>query len=225
MTTGAVVLAAGRGTRFGATEPKQFALLAGRPLVTYSVETFVAHRDIDSVWVVGGADDLERLRLSVVPDSSVRFVAGGLERTDSVAAAVAEADGAVDRLLVHDAARPLVPAAVVSRVIEALDNADAVATVIPATDTMVELDRGQIVRTPDRSTMFALQTPQGFRTDVLAEAYRRRAGEIFTDDVSLVAAKIEGSIVRTVPGDPTLLKVTTRADLLTLEAWLAEPRT
>lgn len=221
MTTGAVVLAAGRGTRFGATDPKQFALLAGRPLVAYSVKAFVTHQAMDVVWVVGGEDDLERLRAAIPSDSSVRFVAGGKERTDSVEAALAEAEGVVDHLLVHDAARPLLPAVVISRVIDALDAADAVATVIPATDTMIELDHGRIVRTPDRSKMFALQTPQGFRADVLAEAYRRRAGEIFTDDVSLVAAMVPDAVTATVAGDPALHKVTTPQDLTLLGSWLA----
>jgi len=219
MTTGAVVLAAGHGRRFGGDVSKQFVPLAGRPVVTHSVDALIDHPAVDDVWVVGSADELQRLR-EATSDRAGRYLTGGAQRTDSTRAAVAAADGVFDLLLVHDAARPLLDATVITRVVQALSTADAVATAVPVADTIVEVEDGRHVQTLDRSRLGALQTPQGFRTTVLADAYRRSKGEQFTDDVSFVAATVPGVVTAMVAGDPALHKLTTPQDLAVLEAWL-----
>ena len=222
MTTVAVVLAAGRGQRFGGPVSKQYALLAGRPVVAHAVEAFAIHPAIDLVWVVGALDEIDHLRDVVEPHAD-DVLPGGAERFDSVAAAVAAAERhGVDRMLVHDAARPLVPASVITRVVQALDSgADAVATVVPLSDTVVELNDGAYVGTPERSRLFAMQTPQGFALAALAGAHKARGQRHFTDDVSMVAALVPDASIATVQGDVVLHKVTTSADLTTLEAWIA----
>lgn len=223
MTTVAVVLAAGRGRRFGGPVSKQYAMLAGRPVVTRAVEAFAMHPAIDQVWAVGASDELEHLRDLTAPHVD-NVLVGGSERSESVAAAVAAATSdhpCVDRLLVHDAARPLVPASVISRVVQALDDgADAVATAVPLNDTVVELNEGTYGGTLDRSRLAALQTPQGFTRAALSAAHAMRSDRHFTDDVSMVAALVEGASVAIVAGDAMLQKVTTALDLTSLEAWL-----
>lgn len=220
MTTVAVVLAAGRSRRFGGDRPKQYVDVGGRPVVAHSVAALDQHPGVDAVWVVGAADELDRLRAATA-DVGDRYLAGGAERIDSVRAAVLETDDGVDRVLVHDAARPLLAPDVVDRVLAALATADAVATVLPVTDTIVEIHDGAM-RTPDRSSLFQLQTPQGFRGDVLREAYRRADGRVFTDDVSLVAELVPDAVVTTVEGDRRLHKVTTAADLVAVRAWFEQ---
>lgn len=222
MTTVAVVLAAGRGQRFGGPISKQYALVSGRPVVVRAVQAFADHPAIDLVWVVGAADEIDHLRELVVPYAD-DVLPGGSERFDSVAAAVAEAElRGIDHIVVHDAARPLVPASVIARVVQALDDgADAVATVVPLNDTVVELDDGAYAGTPERSRLFAMQTPQGFTLTALAAAHRARGQRHFTDDVSMVAALVPDASIATVQGHVVLHKVTTSADLTTLEAWIA----
>ncbi len=150
-------------------------------------------------------------------------VAGGDDRTESVRCGLAAlpADVAFDCVLVHDAARPFVPAVVVARVVEAvLAGADAVIPVLPVTDTIKRVDDdGQVVDTPDRSALVAVQTPQGFRPDVLRRAHATAAGPA-TDDAALVERL--GLPVDTVEGSQESLKITRPADLLIAEAILNE---
>jgi 2-C-methyl-D-erythritol 4-phosphate cytidylyltransferase len=151
---------------------------------------------------------------------SVRVVAGGAERVDSCRAALAAVNSEVDIVLVHDAARALTPSGLIDAVASAvIAGASAVVPVVPVTDTVREVDpAGRVVRTPDRSTLRAVQTPQGFRRDVLARAYALE-GLLVTDDAGMVEAL--GVEVTTVPGDSEAFKVTTPADLVLAEALLA----
>lgn len=219
--TVAVVLAAGAGRRAGADDPKQLRLLAGRPVVAHAVAAFAQHPGVHEVWVVGSAELLDTLR-TVLVSGVDRFVLGGRTRSDSVACALAEADDGVDRMLVHDAARPGLPTDVVDRVLGALDELDAVATVVPVSDTLAVLEDGVLRPGPERATLVAHQTPQGFRTDALRRAHeaRQAVSREFTDDVTLVAELVEGSRVGAVAGDPRLHKITTAEDLAVVEALL-----
>lgn len=223
MTTVAAVLAAGRGHRFGGAAAKQHHLLGGRPVLTHSVGAFAAHDRIDEVWIVGPPDGLDRI-WAECGSAVARVVAGGATRTESVARLVAALGAGVDRLIVHDAARPLVPDAVTTRVLDALDRADAVATVVPVVDTVVRLEADSIVDHLDRSTLRALQTPQGFRVDALRRGFAALAATAsqpaFTDDVSLVAQLVPDAVITTVAGDPRLHKITLPIDLVLVEALL-----
>jgi 2-C-methyl-D-erythritol 4-phosphate cytidylyltransferase len=153
----------------------------------------------------------------LVPDALV--VAGGAERQDSVAAALAALPAEVDLVLVHDAARALVPVEVVEDVVAALRRgAQAVVPVVPVSDTVKQVDpAGTVVRTLPREDLRAVQTPQGFQRSVL-EAAHRAAGASLTDDAGLVEAL--GVPVATVPGSPYAFKVTTPFDLVLAEAVL-----
>ena len=202
MSVVGIVPAAGAGERLGADVPKAFAFLAGRPMLDWSLD--VLREVCDRVVVAVPPDRVEP------PD----FVAGGVTRSDSVRNAVDAAPEA-SVFVVHDAARPLVTADLVRRCIDALDGWDGVIAAIPVTDTVKEVEDGEIVRTPDRARLWAAQTPQVFRADAL----RRAAGEA-TDDAALVETM--GGRVRVVEGMRENLKVTTPLDARVAEILLAD---
>ena len=219
MTTAAIVAAAGSGERLGAGVPKALVRLGDQTLLQLSV---AALRDagIDVIIVTAPAQSVAEFAL-LVPSAQV--VAGGQMRQDSVRAGLLALPGDVDVVLVHDAARALVPVDVVQRVLAAIhDGADAVIPVVPLADTVKEVDgEGAVVRTVDRVSMRAVQTPQGFRRSVLERAHA--AGmTAATDDAALVEAL--GVTVRTVDGSPEALKVTTPTDLAVAEGILARRR-
>jgi len=220
----AIVVAAGSGTRLGAGVPKAFALLEGRSLVERALDGLAASGVVDGAVVAVPAGRTDEFTLVLSGTSlPVTVVAGGAERSDSVRNALT-AVGDADYVLVHDAARPLTPPEVVTRVVTALrDGHPAVIPALPLTDTVKAVDaNGAVLGTPERAGLRAVQTPQGFRTDVLRRANEHTAGHVFTDD----AAAVEhiGNPVQTVPGDPLAFKITTPLDLLTARAVLAEER-
>ena len=202
MSVVGIVPAAGAGERLGADVPKAFAVLGGRPMVEWSLE--VLREVCDRVVVAVPADRVEP------PD----FVAGGTTRSQSVRNALDAAPEA-SICVVHDAARPMVTADLVRRCLDALEGVDGVIAAVPVTDTVKEVEDGDVVRTPDRGRLWAAQTPQVFRADAL----RRAAGEA-TDDASLVEAM--GGRVRVVEGIRENFKVTTPLDARVAEMLLAD---
>lgn len=221
-TVAAILVAAGSGSRLGAEVPKAFVTVGGRSLLAHAVARFAGHAAVDSVVVVAPADRLDEARhLAGVP-----AVAGGATRQESVAAglaAIGSADRGADFVLVHDVARPFVPTSVIDAVVEALRaGADAVIPVVPIHDTVRRLDSdGALAGVVDRSTLVAVQTPQGFRRTVLVEAHRRGAELAATDDAGLVEA-IGGHVVA-VPGADESFKITAPLDLARADALLRAP--
>ena len=216
---GVLLPAAGRGERLGPGTPKALRLLAGEPLLVHAVRSLRAAPSPGPVVVAappGEQDDVAAL-LAGFPD--VVVVAGGAERQAAVALALAALPASVSLVLVHDAARCLVPAAVVEAVVAALRaGAPAVVPVLAVADTVKQVDAaGAVVRTVPRADLRAVQTPQGFARDVLERAHRSAAPGA-TDDASLVEAL--GLPVVTVPGAQEAFKVTRPLDLLVAEAVL-----
>lgn len=214
---GLVIVAAGSGTRLGHDHPKAFVELGGRSLLAHALDRLASAAD--DVVVVGPPTHLEQALAQVERmGPGTRVVPGGATRTGSVAAGMA-ALGAVDVIAVHDAARPLVDAAALRRAVAAVvDGADASAPALPVTDTLKEVADGEVViRTVDRASLRAVQTPQVFRAEVLHAAHAR--GVDATDDLALVEAG--GGTVVLVPGSARYLKVTYPDDLLLAEAFLA----
>ena len=201
MSVVGIIPAAGAGERLGADVPKAFAVLGGRPMVEWSLDVL---REVCDRVVVAVPPDRAR-----PPD----FVAGGDTRSQSVRNALDAAPEA-SVVVVHDAARPLVTVALVRRCIDALEGYDGVIAAIPVTDTVKEVEDGAVIRTPDRGRLWAAQTPQVFRADVLRRA---SAGEA-TDDAALVEAL--GGRVRVVKGAPENFKITTSLDVRVAEALL-----
>ncbi len=211
MTTAALIVAAGTGSRSGSALPKQFAVLAGRAMLAWSYEALAAHPAIDRV-LVAIAPGQEALLRAAVPEAE--YVIGGAERRDSVAAGLAVLDGAT-RVLVHDAARPFVPAAVVDRLLAALDAADGAIPVLPVADTLVATDGATV----PRDSLRRVQTPQAFRAAALAAAHAQWDGTVATDDAQMVRAL--GKTVAMVEGAAMLDKITYPADFAAAEARVA----
>ncbi len=202
----------------GEATPKALLLLAGEPLLVHAVRGLRACAQIGPLIVAAPGERLEEVTALLAP-YDVTVVAGGVERQESVALAVAALPDDVDTVLVHDAARALTPVGVIERVLAALAaGADAVIPVLPVHDTLKQVSGDDVLCTVDRANLRAVQTPQGFRRDVLARAHAA-ATDALTDDAALVEAL--GRTVRTVPGAEEAFKVTRPFDLQLAEALLA----
>lgn len=214
--TVAVVPAAGAGKRLKAGVPKAFFQLAGRTLVERAVTGMQESGVIDRVVIAVPADRTDQAKL-ILGGEDVEVVAGGASRTESVRLALA-AVGDPRFVLVHDAARPLTPPALIVRVVEALHAGhSAVVPALPVTDTVKAVDaNGAVLGTPERAGLRAVQTPQGFATDLLLRAYERAGDAAFTDDSAMV--ENIGGQVQTVDGDPLAFKITNPLDLTLAQA-------
>ncbi len=208
-----VVVAAGAGARFGGATPKQYVTLSGRRVLDHTLSRV---RDLvgSNVVLVVAADrvhDVEPLATSVV--------VGGATRSESVRAGLAAVPDSADIILVHDAARPLLTAEVVTALLEAVHaGADGAIPGIAVTDTIKRVRAGFVVETPPRAELVAVQTPQAFRAESLRAVHA--AGGDATDDAALIEAA--GGKVSVVAGTSALRKVTTAADLEFLEALLEQ---
>ena len=216
----ALIVAAGQGMRTAAALPKQYAMLAGTTIVARAVDAFAAHPDIDAIYVVIGAGQHDLLSDALAGRTITKVVEGGANRIDSVRAgleAIAAAGGA-HSVFIHDAARPLLPSAVIDRLVAALEGADCAVPVLPVNDTLALCDDnlGDVV---DRSRLVRIQTPQAARFSAAMTAHRSWAGGIATDDAQMLRAA--GFSVITVEGDAMLEKITHAADFAAAEARLS----
>ena len=216
MTVGVVVPAAGAGTRLGPGAPKALRLLAGEPLLVHAVRRLRACTDVGPVVVAAPSEHVAEVA-ALLDGLGATVVAGGAERQDSVRLGLAALPADVDLVLVHDAARALVPLAVVEAVVAALHaGAPAVVPVVAVPDTVKRVAGDVVVETLPRAELRAVQTPQGFVREVLEQAHA--ASGPATDDASMVEAL--GVRVVTVAGAPEAFKVTTALDLAVAEAVL-----
>ena len=217
-TVAAVLVAAGDGRRLGADLPKAFVTVADRTLLEHAVARFVEHPDVRDLVVVVPPGLVESAAQHV-PGHTV--VAGGSTRQESVARGLAALAEDVTVVLVHDVARPFVPAEVISRVVAALAaGADGVVPVMPVTDTLRECGPAGLIGAPvDRAGLVGVQTPQGFRRDVLERAHHGAATDDATDDAVLVEGA--GGRLVPVPGSDLSFKITHPVDLQVAEAILA----
>jgi 2-C-methyl-D-erythritol 4-phosphate cytidylyltransferase / 2-C-methyl-D-erythritol 2,4-cyclodiphosphate synthase len=245
MDTAALIVAAGRGERAGGDVPKQFARLCGVAVIARAVEAFA---DLP-VFVVVAEGQHEALAAALGSRTVAGVVTGGAMRQESVRnglAAIGLAGGA-DKVLVHDAARPLLPRAVLDALVLALDQHEAAVPVLPVADTLAKAeerrastsspksgeaassptDLAELVEVPSsflgdtvpRDALFRIQTPQAFRMTALMTSLSRWTGEAATDEAQVVRAA--GYTVATVPGDPMLDKITHPEDFARAEAMLA----
>jgi 2-C-methyl-D-erythritol 4-phosphate cytidylyltransferase len=226
VTTAAVVPAAGRGERLGPGAPKALRTLGGQPMLVHAVHALASARSVELVVVAAPAEEVAAVRHLLTPvtgDTTLVVVAGGETRQDSVAAALQALPDDVDVVLVHDAARPLAPAELADSVTATVrSGASAVVPGVPVADTVKQVDpAGRVEATLDRAVLRAIQTPQGFRRDVL-EAAHANASSVATDDAGLVEAL--GETVLVVAGSEEAFKVTRPIDLLVAEVVLARRR-
>ena len=215
-----LVPAAGAGVRLGPGGPKALRLLDGEPLLVHAVRRVAAASSVRLIVVAAPAAEVSAVRDLLAPVAAVEVVAGGAERQASVAAALAAVPRDVPIVLVHDAARALTPPGLVEAVAAAVRGGrPAVIPVLPVVDTVKEVDAdGVVLGTVDRSTLRIVQTPQGFRHDVLAAAHAA-AVDAHTDDAGLVEKA--GVEVTCVPGSDLAMKITRPFDLALASRLLA----
>ena len=220
MSVAAVLVAAGSGERLGYGVPKALVSLGGRTILDRAIEAFAGHPDLTELVVVAPAAATEIIAGTVSCPLPCAVVAGGATRTDSVRHGLAALDDRTEFVLVHDAARPLVPARLITDVVAALRNgAEAVIPVLPVPDTVKRMAGELVQATVDRTELCRVQTPQGFRTAVLRAAYAAAPELVATDDAGVVEAY--GTKVRAVPGDEAAFKITTPYDLRLAELLVA----
>jgi 2-C-methyl-D-erythritol 4-phosphate cytidylyltransferase len=221
---GVVIVAGGSGSRVGGEELKQFRWVAGKPMLLHSVQAFMARPDVATVVVVlphqyaGDPPpwlfqcDVDRLLVSI----------GGRTRSESVANGLDDLPDEAAIVLVHDAARPLVGATTIDRVVTAVRGGRSVVAALPVVDTLKEVDAdGRIVRTISRDALWRAQTPQGFPRRVIVDAHRRARAErvTATDDAALLERL--GMPVHVVRGSERALKVTEPDDFARVDALFA----
>jgi len=223
MTVTALIVAAGRGERLVGDVPKQYRPIGGKPVLRWAAEALAGHPSIDEVRVVIGEGQQQMARDALAGIAVGDLILGGAERSDSVLNGVrAIRDGAV---LVHDAARPFCPPAVIDRLLAALDGNDGAVPVLPVADTLALGDK-VLDSSVDRRRMLRVQTPQAFHVEDLIYAYEEAGRSSATDESTVMLAA--GLKVASVEGDPMLEKLTTPADWERAEAILTSrliPRT
>ena len=221
---GVVIVAAGESTRTAGNELKQFRWIAGKPMLLHSLQTFMAHPNVVSCVCVIPREfvanpppwifqcDVDRLLLSI----------GGRSRTESVRNGLEDLPNEASVVLIHDAARPLVDASLIDRVVERARSGACVIPALPVVDTIKEVDaEGRVQKTLDRSRLWRVQTPQGFPREIIERAHReaRAASVTATDDAALCERL--GVAVEIVQGSERALKVTEEGDFERVEALFA----
>lgn len=217
MRVAAILVAAGTGSRFGAEMPKQFLMLAGKPVIRHAAEALAA--EVSLLQPVGNGASIDGLLEGV--RGCLPSVPGGATRQDSVRAGLeALVPHAPHIVLVHDAARPVIPRGTIPALLAALREAQGAIPGAPVADTLKRVERGVILETIPRAGLFRAQTPQAFRFPALLAAHRSGATGA-TDDASLLEAT--GLSVEVIPGSDDNIKLTYPEDLTRLERIMAVP--
>jgi 2-C-methyl-D-erythritol 4-phosphate cytidylyltransferase len=219
-TFAAIVTAAGKSTRFGDRNYKKpFAILGGRAVWLHSADRFLNRSDVKQTIITVAPEDREdfdRKFGANVAIMGIEVVAGGEQRADSVQRALERVKGDIDFVAVHDAARPCTAEKWIDQVFEAAERSGAAILAAPVAETLKRVDsKKQITATVDRESLWAAQTPQVFRRELLIEAYAKRgtvAGDIAATDDALLVERL-GHAVTVVPCSAMNLKITTRDDL------------
>jgi 2-C-methyl-D-erythritol 4-phosphate cytidylyltransferase len=216
---GVIIAAAGEGRRMGGID-KVFAPLSGRPALSYVLDAFEECESVNQIIVVVSQANVKKCRQLIAENKHskpIEVCAGGKRRQDSVAAGLQKLEDC-DWVVIHDGARPLVTKALIEDGLEAAKETGAAVAAVPVTDTIKSAGDDRIARqTPPRQNLWAVQTPQVFRADIILEAYQNPKGEV-TDDASLVEAL--GGKVKLYMGSYDNIKITTAKDLLVAEVLL-----
>ncbi|MCA1796251.1 MAG: 2-C-methyl-D-erythritol 4-phosphate cytidylyltransferase [Desulfuromonadaceae bacterium] len=222
-----IIPAAGLGQRMGVSTHKQYLCLDGVPILAHCLRTFAAHPAIDEIIIVTHADQLDFCRWDIIHaydiDKVSTLARGGAQRQDSVRNGLRACQcSADDIILIHDGVRPLVEPETIDAVIAGVQEHDACIAAVPVKDTLKAVQDGKIESTPERSRMWAAQTPQGFRCNLIVNAHEQALAHGFsaTDDASVL--EWYGHPVAVVEGSYANLKITTPEDLTLAQAILRE---
>ena len=223
----AIIVASGRGQRFGGALPKQYAPLSGTPLLRHVLKRFAGHPDVSGVRAVIHGDDRALYEDAAFGLDLMPPVIGGETRQDSVRLGLESlADQPPEWVLIQDGARPFAKPLLISRVIAALRHHHGAVPAIPVADTLKRVREDRVEETVDREGLYRAQTPQGFAFESILAAHRRFEGQAMTDDAAL--AEAAGLVVAMVEGDEGNIKVTAKEDLVRAERHLLgtfRPRT
>jgi len=219
----AIVLAAGEGRRIGGEIPKTFLPIAGRPLVLRTLDRMFAAHAVENVVLVIAANEIERCQSMLRADAALLdrpwlLQAGGLTRQQSAKRGLEKIGSDTDIVIIHDGARPFVSAGLINRCVEVAADKGAVVVGLPAHDTIKVVSQDQRIQsTPERSSLWEIQTPQVFRRELIVAAHERaeKDGVQVTDDAMVVERM--GTPVYVIEGERTNIKITVREDV-----WLAE---
>lgn len=225
-TVAVIIAAAGSGMRMGSGIPKQYMEIGGKPILTRAIEAFENNAFIDHIYVVVHPDYADYCQSQILDRFSFEkvkaVVEGGKERQDSVYRALEALEEEVDFVLVHDGARPFVEEHTINLLLETTSAHGAGVVCVPVKDTIKVAEAQVVVDTPDRKTLYSIQTPQGFSKDLLTAAYEKAFAENYygTDDAVLVEKL--GQKVYLVKGEYHNIKITTREDLVLGETMVSE---
>ena len=219
----AIITAAGSGKRMGSDQKKQFITLLGKPVIAYTLEKFQNTAEIDEIILVVSEDDIDFCRHEIVEKygfTKVKsIISGGAERQESVYKGVmlaAESDGLI---LIHDGVRPFVRKSDIVKTAEAADEFGAAVLAVRVKDSLRSLD-GNISKSVPRENMWQVQTPQGFRSEIIVEAHKKAAEDGFLGTDDAVLAERLGYNIYLVEGSYDNIKITTPEDLVFSEAVL-----
>ena len=221
----AVILASGKGERMNCGFPKQFAEIKGKTIIERSIEAFEKNENVDEIIVVSEPSTIEKIKEIVQRngyEKVTKIVPGGVVRAESSSIGVGEVAEDDAKVLIHDAARPLVTQRIINDCVTALDSCDAVHTAIKATDTIIEAENGTMKAATERSRMMQVQTPQGFRAGIIKKAHSLAKKEGFagaTDDCGIVF-RYGLTEIRIVNGDRTNIKITYPEDIAVAEMFV-----
>jgi len=219
-----IILAGGTGSRIAEELPKQLLELKGKTILAHTIDRFESHPGIHHIYIVSHGDYLGRTK-TIVREAGygkvVKILKGGLLRQDSSRIGVIAAEpGEYENVLIHDAARPFVSRKLIAGILTGLKAHDAINVAIPSADTVIRVDEGNFIEAvPDRRTLRRVQTPQGFKLELIREAHRlalSRGITGATDDCSLVLG-LGLSNVYVVEGSPLNIKITYPIDLYLAE--------
>lgn len=223
----AIVLAAGTGKRMNSAVAKQYMMLAGKPVLYYSLKAF-EESDVTNIVLVTGEDDISYCQQEIVNKYNITkvsaVVAGGKERYHSVYEGLKVATGS-DYVLIHDGARPLLTQDIILRSIREAKQSGACVVGMPVKDTIKVVGVDRFAKTtPDRNGLWQVQTPQSFSYPLIVDAYEKviASGDTSITDDAMVLERITGQQVRVIEGSYQNIKITTPEDLLVAEVYLKE---
>jgi len=225
MHISAIIAAGGQGRRMNSSVSKQFLNIKGHPILYYTLNKFEKMDELNSIVLVTGEADIDYTREKIVKRyrfKKVELVSGGKERQDSVYNGLRKLSPQTDIVVIHDGVRPFVPRQIIESSIAAAVEYKAVGVAVPVKDTIKVVDSDNTIKsTPDRSTLWAMQTPQTFHYDIIMKAYEKAMAEGFygTDDTVLVERL--GFPVKIIEGAYENIKITTPEDIVLAEAFIS----
>lgn len=225
MECGIIIASAGQGKRMGLGQNKLFYKLNNKPILIHTIEKFQNIPWVNEIVIVANPNEIETIETMIREHNLIvsYIVAGGEERQDSVENGLSKITS--EYVMIHDGARPFITTEKIEELFHFVQREEAVVLGVPVKDTVKVIDKtGYIKETPERKSLWAIQTPQAFRVSLLKDAYNnaKQYGFRGTDDASLIEKL--GRKVKVINGDYTNIKVTTKEDLMTGQAILSEYR-